>query len=51
MNTKLNNAIENNEKVYPQYKFENKKGTSEKSDNATLELMNKLCNIINEQTL
>ena len=49
MNTKLNNAIENNEKVYPQYKFENKKGTSEKSDNATLELMNKLCNIINEQ--
>jgi len=25
MNTKLNNAIENNEKVYPQYKFENKK--------------------------
>ena len=36
-------------KVYPQYKFENKKGTSQKSDNATLELMNKLCNIINEQ--
>ena len=36
-------------KVYPQYKFENSKGTSEKSDNATLELMNKLCNIINEQ--
>jgi len=36
-------------KVYPQYKFENSKGTSEKSDNATLELMNKLCNIINEK--
>ena len=36
-------------RVYPQYKFENSKGTSEKSDNATLELMNKLCNIINEQ--
>jgi hypothetical protein len=36
-------------KVYPQYRFENSKGTSEKSDNATLELMNKLCNIINEK--
>lgn len=36
-------------KVYPQYKYENSKGTSEKSDNATLELMNKLCNIINEK--
>ena len=49
MNKELNNAIENNEKVYPQYKFENSKGTSEKSDNATLKLINKLCNIINEQ--
>lgn len=36
-------------KVYPQYKFENEKGTSDKSDNATLELINKLCNIINEK--
>ena len=36
-------------KVYPQFKYENSLGTSEKSDNATLELMNKLCNIINEQ--
>ena len=36
-------------KVYPQFRFENSKGTSEKSDNATLELMNKLCNIINEK--
>lgn len=36
-------------KVYPQYKFENKKGTSEKSDNATIELINQLCNIINRQ--
>ena len=36
-------------KVYPQYRFENSKGTSQKSDNATLELMNKLCNIINRQ--
>ena len=36
-------------KVYPQYKFENSLGTSEKSDNATLKLINKLCNIINRQ--
>jgi hypothetical protein len=36
-------------RVFPQYKFENSKGTSEKSDNATLELINKLCNIINER--
>ena len=31
------------------YKFENSLGTSEKSDNATLKLVNKLCNIINEK--
>ena len=31
------------------FKFENSKGTSQKSDNATLELINKLCNIINRQ--
>lgn len=36
-------------KVYPQFKFENSLGTSEKSDNATLKLINKLCNIINEK--
>lgn len=35
--------------VYPQYKFENSKGTSEKSDNATSELVRKLCDIINVQ--
>jgi hypothetical protein len=42
-------GIEVANKVYSQYKFENSKGTSEKSDNATLELINKLCNIINEK--
>ena len=42
-------GVEVANKVYPQYKFENSKGTSEKSDNATLELVNKLCNIINEK--
>jgi hypothetical protein len=42
-------GVEVANKVYPQYKFENSKGTSEKSDNATLKLINKLCNIINEQ--
>ena len=31
------------------FRFENSKGTSEKSDNATLKLINKLCNIINRQ--
>jgi len=31
------------------FKFENSLGTSEKSDNATLKLINKLCNIINEK--
>jgi len=36
-------------RVYPQYRFENSKGTSQKSDNATLKLINKLCNIINEK--
>lgn len=36
-------------KVYPQFRFENSNGTSQKSDNATLELMNKLCNIINKK--
>ena len=42
-------GVEVANKVYPQYRFENSKGTSQKSDNATLELMNKLCNIINRQ--
>jgi hypothetical protein len=35
--------------VYPQYRFENSKGTSEKSDNATMDLVVKLCDIINGQ--
>ena len=34
--------------VYPQYQFENRKGTSEKSDNATDKLINELCNTINK---
>ena len=36
-------------KVYPQFQFENKLGTSERSNEATSKLMNKLCNIINKQ--
>lgn len=35
--------------VYPQFHYENSKGTSEKSDNATAELVHKLCDIINGQ--
>ena len=42
-------GVEIANKVYPQFRFENSKGTSEKSDNATLKLINKLCNIINRQ--
>ena len=42
-------GVEVANKVYPQFRFENSKGTSEKSDNATLKLINKLCNIINRQ--
>ncbi|MFU0833777.1 MAG: DNA primase [Oscillospiraceae bacterium] len=37
------------DKVYPQYQLENSKGTSQKSDNATAEIMNNICNIINEK--
>ena len=41
--------IDISNRVFPQFKVENSLGTSEKSDNATSELMNKLCNVINEQ--
>lgn len=41
--------IDISNRVFPQFKIENSLGTSQKSDNATCELMNKLCNIINEQ--
>lgn len=42
-------GIELANKVYPQFKFENKLGTSKRSNEATSKLMNKLCNIINKQ--
>ena len=36
-------------RAFPQFKVENSLGTSQKSDNATLKLINQLCNIINEK--
>ena len=42
-------GLEKANEVYPQFKYENSKGTSEESDNATINLVVKLCDIINGQ--